>query len=95
MKFAVDSQEVAQMAAYARNSAGTMHQEATAMMGYLLALQQGWQGNASAAFGDLAARWQQMQVMLEQNLEQISLALDHASTAYAETEAAAARLFAS
>lgn len=94
MRFAVDSAEVAQAAALTRASAAAVHTEVTAMMAHLLALQGSWTGSAAAAFGDLAQRWRATQSQVESMLEQISLALDTAATAYADAESTNARMFA-
>lgn len=64
------------------------------MMGHLVTLQSNWTGSAAIAFDELARRWQAVQVQVEANLEQISVALDAAATTYADTETAATRLFA-
>ncbi|MDX5318868.1 MAG: WXG100 family type VII secretion target [Actinomycetes bacterium] len=94
MKYSVDSAEVAHAAARTRASASALHSEVAAMMAHLLALQGSWTGSASLAFGDLAHHWRMTQQQVESMLEQISLALDTAATAYADAEAANARMFA-
>lgn len=94
MKYTVDSTEVAQAAARTRASAGAVHAEVASMMAHLLALQGTWTGPAAAAFRDLAQRWRLTQQQVESVLEQISLALDTAAAAYADAEAANARMFA-
>ena len=92
MKYTVDSSEVAQAAARTRASAAAVHAEVAAMMAHLLALQGSWTGPAAAAFGDLAQRWRLTQQQVESMLEQISLALGTAATAYADAESANARM---
>ncbi|HZK04472.1 MAG TPA: WXG100 family type VII secretion target [Actinomycetaceae bacterium] len=94
MKYSVDSAAVALAATRARATSAAIHSEVTAMMAHLLALQSSWTGSASIAFDELARRWQLVQVQVETSLDQISVALDSAAATYAETESAAARMFA-
>ena len=94
MKYSVDSVEVSHAATRVRSSSATIHSEVAAMMGHLIALQSAWTGSASAAFEGLSHSWQMTQAQIEANLDQIALALDAAASSYADTESAAARMFA-
>nr|NLD41282.1 WXG100 family type VII secretion target [Actinomycetales bacterium] len=95
MKYSVDSQEVSLAALKTRTTGATIQSEVGVMMGHLATLRSTWTGSASIAFDELARRWQVVQAQVETNLQQISQALDAAAATYADTEAAAARMFSS
>lgn len=94
MKYSVDSQEVSLAAVRARTTGASIQTEVGAMMGHLAGLKSSWTGSAAIAFDELSRRWQVVQAQVETNLQQISQALDSVAATYAETETAAARMFA-
>ncbi len=93
VRYQVDSTEVAEAAARARVTAGTIRAEVAAMLGHLGQLQGTWTGSASAAFGACADQWRVAQAQVEAALEQITGALDVAAHTYADAEASAHSLF--
>lgn len=94
MKYSVDSGAVSQAALQARSTSGIISTEVGAMMGHLMTLNTSWTGAAALNFDDLIHRWRALQTQVELNLDEISIALDTAATTYADSEMAAARMFA-
>lgn len=93
--FEVDSAQVAQAGGAARVCVNTVRSEVNALVAHLTQLQGAWKGGAAHAFNDVLLSWQRTQVLVEQGLDQISLALDASARQYEETEAATIRMFAS
>jgi WXG100 family type VII secretion target len=92
--FEVDAAQLAQAAAAVRTRGQTIQSEVAAMHRQLADLQAVWRGAAAGAFAGVVADWSATQARVEQSLGQISAAMQAASAAYTEAEAAASRLFA-
>lgn len=64
-----------------------------AMMSRLVALQEAWKGSASGRFQGVVTDWQGTQQQVKESLDTIGQLLASAGSQYAETEAAAERMF--
>lgn len=93
-RYEVDVVLLAQAATGVRQRSATIAAEVAAMQRQLTELQGVWRGGAAAAFAGVVADWSATQARVERSLEQIGTAMRVAGDAYAEAEAAAARLFA-
>ncbi len=94
MRYSVDVAEMAAMSGRARASADTIRAEAAALMGQIAWLEESWTGAAAAAFTQVAQEWHAASQAVDQALDSLSATLDAAAATYADTEAAATRLFA-
>lgn len=65
----------------------------SSMMSRLNSLQDAWKGSASAQFQTVCQDWQQTQAQVKGSLDSIGRVLSAAGVQYAETEAAATRMF--
>jgi early secretory antigenic target protein ESAT-6 len=91
--FEVDSDALGRAGAAARACADEVAAEVEAMARQLVELQGCWQGNAAAAFEEVAARWRATQEQVTGALAEIEAALVLAGRGYGEAEAAARRTF--
>ncbi|HEY0119134.1 MAG TPA: WXG100 family type VII secretion target [Cellulomonas sp.] len=92
--YEVDVVRLSQTAAAVQQRSASIQAEVAAMHRQLADLQSVWRGAAAAAFTGVVADWSATQAKVEQSLAAIAQAMRVASDAYAEAEAAAARLFA-
>jgi len=91
--FSVDSDAVMSATSAVRATGERLQSDTTAMMSQLTQLQGSWTGTASVAFQSVIERWRAAQREVEAALAEISGALGHVATQYAETEMAAAGAF--
>lgn len=93
-RFQVDSEAVFAATSAAQGTIGRVQAEVAALHAQLTGLQSSWTGQASSAFGALVTDWKATQQRVEENLAQLSRALQHAGQQYQEVEQQNARLFA-
>lgn len=92
-RFMVDIGQIGAASANVRATAARIQSEVRAMQAQLQGLQQTWQGGASSAFQALSENWHATQTRVEESLQQINQALDHAGRQYEEVELANQRMF--
>jgi early secretory antigenic target protein ESAT-6 len=92
-RFEVDSAQVEAASARVRATSQQVGAEVDAMMRHLQELQGSWRGQAATGFSTLVEQWRATQAQVRDSLDQVQVALAHAGRQYAETEAAAARMF--
>lgn len=93
-QFQVDSEQIQSSSAAVNASVASIRQAVNGMYANLAALQDVWRGSAATQFAAVAEQWRAAQTQMEASLESIQRALSSASALYADTEAAASRLFA-
>ncbi|MFC5380932.1 WXG100 family type VII secretion target [Aquipuribacter nitratireducens] len=93
-RFEVDSAQVEAASARVQVASEQVGAEVDAMMRHLEDLQGTWRGQAATGFAALVEQWRATQLQVRESLDGIQVALAHAGRQYAETEAAAARMFA-
>jgi 6 kDa early secretory antigenic target len=93
VQFSVDSEQVSQANTTIQATIGRLQNEVTNLHSQLLALNGSWQGVAASAFQELVQRWRLTSDMLDTQLGELGLALEHAAAQYREIEASNHRLF--
>ena len=92
-QFQVDTDRIQAASADISRISAEIDGQVSAMMARLTALQDAWTGTASARFQGVVAEWQGTQRQVRASLDSIGSVLSAAGAQYAETEAAAVRLF--
>jgi len=91
--FSVDSDAVLSATAAVRATGDRLQSDTASMLAQLTQLQGSWTGSASVAFQSVVEQWRAAQRQVETALADISGALGHVGTQYAQTELAATGLF--
>ncbi len=86
--FAVDTARIAAASGDIERIAGTIESEVRAMMAQLTALQDCWQGSASARFQTVIQDWQATQERVRSSLQQVSTTLRVTGQDYEQVEEA-------
>lgn len=92
-QFQVDTDRIAASSADIVSISGDIESLVQAMMTRLDGLQDAWRGTAATRFAQVSADWRATQQQVRTNLDAIGGLLGQAGTTYAETEAAATRMF--
>ncbi len=92
-QFQVDTARIQAASGDIARISGEIEGQVSAMMGRLVALQEAWTGTASGRFQGVVAEWQATQQQVRQSLDTVGQLLASAGAQYAETEAAATRMF--
>lgn len=93
VQFQVDTERIGAAAGDIARISGDIESQVGAMMSRLTALQDAWSGSASAQFQGVVGQWQAAQRQVREALDDVGRVLSAAGVQYAETEAAAVRLF--
>lgn len=86
--FAVDTGRIAAASGDIERIAGTIESEVRALMGKLVALQDCWQGSASARFQAVMADWKATEERVTTSLQQVSFTLRLTGQDYEQVEQA-------
>lgn len=92
-QFQVDTDRIAGASADVARISADIESTVAAMMARLTALQDAWQGSASAGFQGVMKQWQGTQARVRESLDAINQMLAQAGTRYADTEQANTALF--
>lgn len=92
-QFRVDSEQIQQAAAAVGTSVSAIRDAVNGMYGNLQQLQSVWTGPAATQFASTAQQWRAVQQQMEQSLESIQQAMQHASGVYMDAETQATSLF--
>lgn len=92
-QFQVDTARIQAASGDVARISGEIETQVGAMMSRLVSLQEAWTGTASSRFQAVVAEWQGTQQQVRESLETIGRLLSSAGAQYAETEAAAERMF--
>lgn len=92
-QFQVDTDRIAGASADVARISADIESTVAAMMARLTALQDAWQGSASAGFQGVMTQWQGTQARVRESLDAINQMLAQAGTRYADTEQANTALF--
>ncbi len=92
-QFQVDTDRISAAAGDIARIAADLEAQVAAMMTRLTSLQDAWTGSASAQFQSVVAQWQGTQRQVKASLDDIGPVLAAAGSQYAQTEAAAMRMF--
>ncbi len=92
-QFQVDTDRISAAAGDIARIAADLEAQVAAMMTRLTSLQDAWTGSASAQFQSVVAQWQGTQRQVKASLDDIGTVLAAAGSQYAQTEAAAMRMF--
>lgn len=93
-QFQVDTERIQAASSDVARIGAEIEGQVGAMMGRLHALEDAWRGSAASRFQAVVAEWQGTQRHVKESLDHIAQLLAHAGSTYAETEAAAERMFA-
>ena len=93
VQFQVDTERIAAAAGDIQRISTDIDAQVATMMSRLTALQDAWTGMASSRFQGVVGEWQATQRQVRSALDQIGQVLASAGVQYAETEAAATRMF--
>ncbi|MCH8612049.1 WXG100 family type VII secretion target [Arsenicicoccus dermatophilus] len=91
--FTVDTERIAAAAVDVGHISGEIESQVAALMGRLTALQDAWQGSASAGFQGVMAQWRGTQSQVRESLDAINRTLQQAGVQYADTESANTAMF--
>ncbi len=91
--FSVDSEQVLAANTTIQATISRLQAEVDSLHASLQSLQGSWQGAAATSFQELVGRWRITATTVQQNLNEVSIALAHAAKQYAEIEQANTRLF--
>lgn len=91
--FTVDTERIASSSADIGHISAEIESQVAAMMARLTALQDAWQGTASAGFQGVMAQWRGTQSQVRESLESINRMLQQAGVQYADTEQANTAMF--
>nr|WP_116431708.1 WXG100 family type VII secretion target [uncultured Gardnerella sp.] len=92
-QFRVDSEQIQQAAAAVGTSVSAIRDAVNGMYTNLQQLQSVWTGSAATQFASTAQQWRAAQQQMEQSLEAIQQAMQHASGVYLDAETQATSLF--
>jgi WXG100 family type VII secretion target len=92
-QFRVDTGQITAAAGDIARISAEIDGQVAAMMGRLTALQDAWTGSAAGQFQGVVVQWQGTQRQVKASLDSIGQVLSAAGVQYAETEAAAVRMF--
>lgn len=92
-QFRVDSEQIQQAAAAVGTSVNSIREAVNGMYANLQQLQSVWTGSAATKFASTAGQWRAAQQQMEQSLEAIQQAMQHASGVYLDAETQATSLF--
>lgn len=93
-QFQVDTDRISAASADIARISGDIEAQVQAMKARLDGLQDAWRGSAATQFAGVVAQWQGTQRQVRESLDSIGQVLRQAGANYAETEAAATRMFA-
>jgi len=91
--FTVDTERISAASADIGQISAEIETQVGAMMGRLTALQDAWQGSASAGFQGVIAQWRGTQSQVRESLESINRLLQQAGVQYADIEQANTAMF--
>jgi early secretory antigenic target protein ESAT-6 len=92
-QFQVDTARIQEASADVARISGEIEGQVAAMMSRLVSLQEAWTGTASGRFQAVVGEWRGTQQQVRESLDTIGRLLGSAGAQYAETEAAAERMF--
>jgi WXG100 family type VII secretion target len=92
-QFRVDTDRISAAAGDISAISAEIDGQVAAMMARLTALQDAWTGTAAGQFHGVVVQWQGTQRQVKASLDSIGQVLSAAGVQYAETEAAAVRMF--
>jgi WXG100 family type VII secretion target len=92
-QFQVDTERIQAASADISRISAEIEGQVGAMMSRLTALQDAWRGSAAARFQGVVGEWQGTQRHVKEALDHVGQLLAQAGATYAETEAAAERMF--
>lgn len=92
-QFQVDTDRIVATAGDIARISSEIEGQVNLMMARLNGLQDAWTGAAAAQFQGVVAQWQGTQRQVRASLDSIGQVLSVAGSQYAETEAAAVRMF--
>lgn len=92
-QFQVDTDRIIAASADIARISGDIEAQVQAMKARLDGLQDAWRGTAATRFAGVVVQWQGTQRQVREALDSIGHVLGQAGASYAETEAAAARMF--
>lgn len=92
-QFQVDTDRITAASADITRIAGDIEAQVQAMKARLDGLQDAWRGTAATRFAGVVTQWQGTQRQVRESLDSIGQVLGQAGVSYAETEAAATRMF--
>lgn len=92
-QFQVDTARIQAASGDVARISAEIESQVAAMMSRLVSLEEAWTGSASARFQGVVGEWQATQQQVRQALDTIGRLLGTAGAQYAETEAAAERMF--
>lgn len=92
-QFQVDTERIGAAAGDIARISADLDAQVSAMMARLTGLQDAWSGSAATQFQGVVSQWQATQRTVKASLDNIGSVLGAAGSQYAETEAAALRMF--
>lgn len=92
-QFRVDSDQIQHAAGAVGRSITAIRDAVNGMYANLTQLQSVWTGSAASQFNATAQQWRSAQQQMEQSLQAIQTAMQHASNVYLDAETQASQLF--